>query len=295
MAVLLALGLEALARVAVNGISRTEKRIVGEASESRKLRQRDAKGKPVLLLAGNSLLLSDLDMDSLRSQLGGVASVQRYTVENTAYLDWYYGLKRLQSEGSRPSAVGLMLTLDHLNMDSVRGEYFAHRLMAATDLPGVMADTGIDRTQGANLFLAHYSAWLGTKTEMRKLVMGRLLPFSSGVLGQLPSPAPPLPEAEALLEKVSQRLLRFRKLFEGQGTRVCLIAPPVVAETPQRRAWLSEASRRAGVELIAPVPPGEYDRGLYTDGLHLGEEGKQRFTQKLGEALAHSQVLGAVK
>lgn len=295
LAVTLGLGLEALARVAVYGISRTEKRIVSEAAEARQLKAAGPDGTPVLLLAGNSLLLSDIDLAELRAQLAGVATVARYTVENTAYLDWYYGLKRLHDEGSRPAAVALMLTLDHLNMNSVRGEYFANRLMAARDLPGVMEDAGLDRTQGANLWLAHYSAWLGTKTEMRKLAMGRLLPFSGAVLAQVPSPAPPLPAPDALLEKVTARLRRYRELYARDSTRVCLITPPIARDTAQRRAWLSEAARRAGVELLDPVPPTEYPPTLYTDGLHFGEQAQHDFTHRLSAALRQSRVLGRIQ
>ena len=48
-----------------------------------------------VLLAGNSLPLEDIDLPSLKSAMGADFKTARYVVEQTYYLDWYYGLRSL--------------------------------------------------------------------------------------------------------------------------------------------------------------------------------------------------------
>jgi hypothetical protein len=274
--------LEMAARAAITRISRTERRIYEEGQLAVSIKARSREGVPNLLFVGNSLLLSDLDFLSLSDNLQGVIAPSQYAIENTAYLDWLYGLRRLQNEGSRPATVCLTLSLDQLLMDSVRGEYFAHRLMRPQDTLDVMADAGLDRTQASNLFLARFSAWLGTKTEIRKLILSRLLPFSSDVLMRIPAPrAAALGQREAVVQKIADRLRRFRAVMDSQGTRSCLLTPPVSTDTPERYSILEEGSGRAGVLWLAPVWPGTYEAGLYADGLHLTAEGRGEFTKAL--------------
>src|SRR5690348_10942419 len=113
--------------------SNIQRRIAGEHEAALKLRATE-QGNTTVLLIGNSLLMAGVDMEQLRAATANDISVVRYGIENTAVLDWYYGLKTLLSQGSRPAAVVLVMAQAHFVTTSTYGAYFAHYMMSPGDV-----------------------------------------------------------------------------------------------------------------------------------------------------------------
>ena len=110
---------------------------------------------------GNSLLLEGLDLPRAQQALASRYSVSRFVVEQTQYLDWYYGIRRLLAEGARPSILVMTLPTGHLISDGTRGEYFAHYQMQAGDIVEVARAANLDMTTASNFWFANWSEWLG--------------------------------------------------------------------------------------------------------------------------------------
>src|SRR5262249_38258814 len=87
--VLLMLALEFSAPIILKHFSRIERRINGELQTARGLQPKDEKGRPTVLLTGNSLILEGVDIDNLRAALPEYR-VDRLAIEQTHYLDWYF-------------------------------------------------------------------------------------------------------------------------------------------------------------------------------------------------------------
>ncbi len=278
-----ALALEIVTAAGFGRVSRIQGRIEGEYREAKALRHNA--GRPSLLVAGNSLLLAGIDFPGLRRRLAPDFDAHRLVIDNTQYLDWYFGLRRLFHEGSRPDRLVLVLTVSHLVSNRVRGEYFAHYQMLGRDVMSVQAATGIDNTTASNFLFSNWSSWLGSRSEIRKWFLGRVLP-EAGLLARLfPQPAPPLPDDEKLHRILTARLRQLRKLCGGYGTEIAIALPPLPNEDGRPRRALLRAGAAAGIPVLTPAAPGEYPLSLFLDGFHLSERGAARLTPNFGDAV----------
>jgi hypothetical protein len=57
--------------------------------------------------------------------------IEVFPIENTWFLDWYFGLDRLFSEGARPAIIALCLTRQLIGY-ATDGEYFARYVRVYT-------------------------------------------------------------------------------------------------------------------------------------------------------------------
>src|SRR5436853_3958118 len=144
-------------------LSRTERRVESETRAASVLRPVTPDGRPTVLLAGNSLLLEGVQLDPLRDKLAPQYAVSRLAIEQTHYLDWYFGLRRLLEEGSHPSVIVLSLATDQLASRLTLGESFAHRQMSSRDFKLVVQETKLDKTTASTYLFAHWSNWLADK------------------------------------------------------------------------------------------------------------------------------------
>jgi len=164
---LIYMALEVLSPKILARFSRIENRINHELAQAKQLNALND-GHPTVLLVGNSLLNEGVQLDSLRADLAPDYAVSRLVIEQTHYLDWYFGLRRLLAEGSHPSVIVLTLDPSQLASGFTLGESFARRQMSIRDLPQVVRDAGLDRTTASTYFLAHWSNWLGDKGYVRQ-------------------------------------------------------------------------------------------------------------------------------
>ena len=119
--VLLLVGCELAFRFAFSRISRIESRTHNEHLDALAVRP-GAPGKPTILLLGNSLLLESVDYPKIKTEWRSVAAPTRFVIEQTAYIEWSYGIKRLLSEGARPNRIILCLNIPQLVGNSILGE-----------------------------------------------------------------------------------------------------------------------------------------------------------------------------
>jgi hypothetical protein len=241
-------------------------------------------------MVGNSLLLASVDVPLLNQLGSGKFNYARLAVEQTQYVDWYFGLKRLFDEGAHPDAIVLVFGAHHWLADAVRGEYFAHELMRPLDVFQLAHELELDRTTVSNYFFASFSSWFGGRAEIRTFILSNILPDLQAFVGKL-SPGPPsYPAEEVIFSKVRERMARLKTLCDSHGVQLITVLHP----TLQARApfdVLAKAAEAAALPFVLPVAKQAYPRELYADLYHLNARGMERFTRDLVVPL-ESQLLG---
>ena len=154
------LGAEMLARYAFPRISQIEGRIRSDERQAMSIRASTPGSPPTVLVVGNSLLLRGLDYPKIQTEMAPQARVLRFGIENTEYLDWYYGLRHMFAAGVHPSMVVLCLNLGQTVSSRTLGDYSARHLFGGSELLSVAHETGMDATRTSGLILAHWSAFL---------------------------------------------------------------------------------------------------------------------------------------
>jgi hypothetical protein len=187
LALCYACALELATRVVLPRISHLEGRLAADYAAARHLTPKSADGSVSLLIVGNSLLLDGIDRKDLQRRLP-LRHVVVYPIESTTYLDWYFGLRRLFAEGSRPATVIVALTPQQVLSGSTDGERFARSLMQMSDLPRVARAAKLDAMTTSDYFFANLSAWLGARTTVRNALLNSWLPNAPSLVARfLPS------------------------------------------------------------------------------------------------------------
>ncbi len=289
--VVIFLGLEISSPLILARLSRTERRINGEMQAALALRRTTVDGRPTVLLAGNSLLIEGVQMDSLRNALASHYEVNRLTVEQTHYLDWYFGLRRLLQSGSRPSFIVLTLATDQLASRFTLEEAFARRQMSARDLPLVVREAQLDRTATTTYFFAHWSRWQASKGFIRQCVMILMIPHFRQLAARIADHGPHVNDPAVLLQKARERLPQLGELSRTYGVRIVLLVPPTLHEDHSRE--IQQIGEASGVPVWVLSPPGEFPRDYFMDGFHLNAHGSEIFTARLAQRLSTMQPLQA--
>ncbi len=279
----LSIAFESATAVGFSRISRIARRIDTEYHEALRLRHSPVCAPASMLLAGNSLLLEAVDVPSFNQQVEGRFHASRFAVEQTQYLDWYFGLRRLFHSGSRPDIVVLTLNTHHLLASTTRGDYFAHFQMDARDIVGVAKAEKLDTTTASDYLFANWSVWLGGKAEIRKIVLMKLLPNINQFTDRLPGPTPPAPPPDAVQSQAEPRLKALREVCAAYDASLIFVIPPAT-DPADPSAAVEAAGKRAGVPVLVPYRGGEMPGALYRDGFHLSPEGAKLFTARLASA-----------
>ncbi len=276
-------GLELSERYAFPRIEAMDARLDTEHAQADELRP--VPGEPVpVLIVGNSLLKKGIIVSMLNQKLRPNYAVTRYVVEDTNYLDWYYGLHRLFREGARPKAVILVLNARQLVAPDIYGDFFAQVLMDRRDLLAVKRTTASDNTVASNLLFANLSRFYGLRAEVHKSFLLRLLPDFPRLAAKIRPPTPPLPPDKEIDREATQRLREISSLCAQYGAQFVLVVPPSITARDGSVA-VRRAGSRIGVQVFVPFRPQELPANLYSDGFHLNYEGAQLFTQALGSSL----------
>jgi len=269
--------LEAATRLGFQRISRIERRIGAEYREARSIPATEAGQAPSMLFVGNSLLLEAVEYPGIQKAAGPEIRVQRFVIERTNYLDWYYGIRRLLNEGSHPDFIVLCLAPSQMAHKLIRGEYSSYYLFQASDIPAVARDEEYGLTAESSLFAAHYSLYFAGRANLRSFLLNRVDHSYSEILQNLgigSIGAAPTGEIERIAE------LRLRTLTEsiGNRTRLILLLPPTfMPGEPELRA----AAEKAGVPFLTPVHTGEIPRSMFMDEFHVNAQGAEKFTTAL--------------
>ena len=278
MAALLA-SVELVVRFGLGRSSRIEGRIDGEHRAVLAMVRSSGPGTKVLVI-GNSLLLLGVDFPVLQSALGPQSKAARYVIEQTGYLDWYYGLRRLYSEGARPDAVVLPLSARQMITDSVRGEYFAHRMMNTSDVLDAARDAKLSATGTFSLLLGRFSAFYGTRSETRKFVLIKAVPGVEDLVPYMIQGRDRNPlDHDRVVRIAGLRLKQMDELVRKHGGHFIFVVPASL--DPDEDVYLQEAGRAAGVRVLVPLPTGSLSSKDFTDGFHLSPAGASRFTSAL--------------
>lgn len=275
--------LEAASRTVVPRFSASTRRAEQDFEAARQLRAATSDNRK-LLLVGNSLLLHGINRHTLRRELEPGWASAFLPMENTSYWDWYFGLRRLLAEGSRPSAVILSINVRNLVTDSTNGEQFAHTMMQRSDLLRVADVSNLDNTTASGYFFASFSSWLGGRVGIRNWLLQRWLPHADLlVLSFIPRGGSAF--ADGIVESHAlPRLKQMQDLCRSYGARFIYVVP-ATRNTSDPAMALQTAAAAAGIDVIVPFAPGEMPAEGFEDGFHLNERGAASFTDRLAPIL----------
>jgi hypothetical protein len=277
-AVALGVSTEAAARFGLSHISRIQRRIDAEGASSLRIRTAANENAKDILFVGNSLLLEGVDFETLKASLEGRYRAHRYIVESTNFYDWQYGLRRLFREGMRPSAVILCLNAPQLTTPAIRGDFSARMLFGVQDIWPAARATGADLTTTSGYYIAHYSAFYATRSELRAVVMGKLTPAVVVMWQESVTKPAVIPADDQLIPVMEPRLRMMRELCASYGVDFQFLIPPTIQ--PGDTA-IVRAGGLAGVAVLRPIPNGSLSSDFYRDGFHLNEKGAAIFTKAI--------------
>ena len=284
--VLILCGFEASIRIGFSRVSRIESRTFSDHTAALAVRHR-ADSRPSILLLGNSLLLEGIDYDRLRAGLEPAAMPTRFVIEQTAWLDWYYGIRRLFAEGSRPDRIVLCLNIDQLVSDRLLGDYAAFYLIQTSDLAEAGSAAGYSLTRISSLFFARYSLGFAGLTNFRNFALNKVAPSYGGALHEIRAMARAQGEKNTnVLARAGVRLARLQSLCAEFHTRCDILVPPaLVPQGESEESELVEAGKKAGTKILIPVPVNAWGREMYGDGFHLTPAAAVSFTDLVATAL----------
>jgi hypothetical protein len=273
--------LEVVTRTKFTHISRVQRRIDNDKRAALELKPSAGDGSKTFLLVGNSLLVHGVEPDKLHKEMAPSYYSEVLGIENTQFLDWYFGLRRFFAEGSKPAVIVLSLTTRQLISHGINGEYFAYQMMQERDILRVKKAAHLDNTMTSNLFFANQSAWLGSRSMIRNWLLGELMPSVDQLTAYLPEKAPPLPADELVIQQSLGRLEEMQELCRDNGAGFIFVQPSVrgVSDVEDK---LRAAAAGAGIVVLVPFRGGEMPAAYYSDGFHLNAQGADLFTKKLG-------------
>jgi hypothetical protein len=210
--------------------------------------------------------------------------VTRFVVEDTGYLDWYYGLRRLFREGARPKVVVLVLNARQLLAPNVEGDTFADRLMDSRDLLSVKRSLAYDNTVTSNLLFTKFSRFYGARSSVHKRFLVYLMPDFPQLAATLRPPSLPLAADDNIVIEATERFRKMASLCAEYGAQFVFVVPPST-EARDGSSAIQMAGNRSGIPVLVPFQPQQLPLDLYSDGFHLNHRGARIFTQALSSSL----------
>lgn len=277
------LGLELSSPIILKRFSRIERRIESETLAASTLPPFTPDGRPTVLLAGNSLLLEGVELDALQNNLAPQYAVSRLAIEQTHYLDWYFGLRRLLEQGSHPSVIVLTLATDQIASGFTLGEAFARRQMSARDFSLAVREARLDKTDASSYFFAHWSNWLADKGFIRQDVLILMVPNCRELAERIADHGPHVNDPSVLLGMARQRLPQLREIAQSYGVKIVVLVPPTLRQ--DHSSEIQQLGEAVGVPVWVLSPPGEFSRDLFRDGFHLNLQGSEIFTTRLANQI----------
>ena len=240
-----------------------------------------------LLMVGNSYLEVGVNRDNLQREIAPAYSIAYLPMSGTSYLDWYFGLRKLFAEGSRPSVVGVCLSTRDLISDTTYGGSFAHTLMLRSDLLRVKKESHLDNTMASDYFFDSLSSWMGHRAEIHNWLLRRVGPEINDLVAYLKPKNQPLPPSDVIVAKALPRLRMLNELSQQNGARFFLLVPPTM-DVQDASKEIQQAAAKEGILVLLPFQHAELPESAFLDGAHLNPQGAALFTERLGPALLQS-------
>ena len=279
--------LEAVTRTAFPRINHVWRTIQADHLRAVSLRP-DTPGKSVsMLIVGNSYLEVGVNRDSLQQEIAPNFSLAYMPMSGTSYLDWYFGLRRLFTEGSRPAIVGVCLSTRDLLSDSTYGGSFANSLMLKRDILKVKQESHLDNTAMTDYLFANSSSWMGHRGEIHNWLLRKTAPSINDLVPFFKPKNRPLPPTSEVLAKALPRLRLLNELCRENGSRFFLLIPPT-RDVNDASNELQAAAAREGLLVVLPFQHAELPEDVFIDGAHLNPQGAALFTERLGPTLLQS-------
>jgi len=277
--------LEATMRLVVPLLSAGAQRELQDNRAALALRPTTSQGSRTVLVIGNSLLLSGVVGPQLRHSLAPRYAVQLYPVENTRFLDWYFGLRRLFARGSRPAVVILCMNIRQLASNATAGEAFAHQMMQMSDLMQVQRLAGLDMMRTSDYFFANLSSWIGGRVYFRNGVLEKWVPHASMLVAHFNEVDPtPITANPAINGRALEHLRQIRELCRSRGASFIMLIPPARSRNDPAPT-IAVAAAKEGIPVLVPYGPGEMPVEAFSDGLHLNPQGALLFTARVDQVL----------
>lgn len=240
-----------------------------------------------MLMVGNSYLEVGVNRQNLQREIAPTYSIAYLPMSGTSYLDWYFGLRKLFAEGSRPAIVGVCLSTRDLLSDATYGESFAHALMLRSDLFRVKKESHLDNTMTSDYFFDSLSSWMGHRSEIHDWLLRKAAPQMTELAAFLKPKNPPLPPSDVILAKALPRLRQLNELSQQYGARFFLLIPPTM-DVRDASKEIQQAAAKEGILVLLPFQHAELPETAFIDGAHLNPQGAQLFTERLGPTLLQS-------
>jgi len=275
--VLLCCGAELFARFQLQNASRIEGRT---AAEWRELTSLGSNGTGQMLVLGNSLLLMGVDIDALKRGLAPEVTCRRFVIEQTGYLDWYFGLRKIYDEGVRPAVIVVSMNARQLISESIRGEYSAYWLMKTGDVLPAARAARLSATATTSMLFGNLSAYYGTRMETRKVLLKRALPPVQQLQPYLTPVAERTPlDRPEVVSLGAKRLRELNDLVSQHGGVFVFVVPAFLEE--EESVYFKAAGAEAGIAPIVPLSNDDVTDADFLDGFHLNPAGASRYTAAL--------------
>lgn len=274
--------LELVTRVGFSRISSTQHRIHEDYQAAILLQPTALDKRRSILIVGNSLLLFGVNRAKFIEEMAPKYHVVLLPIENTVYLDWYFGLRRLFAEGSRPEVVIVCLNIQQLISHSTNGEYFAHYMMRTSDIFNVKKIARLDTTKTSNFFFANVSSWIGSRSQIRNWLLEKLMPSFETLAGYLPNRASAILSTDDVVKQALLNLKDLQELVINNGARFIFLIPPQAnSDNHNVTALIKSLAAQDGITIVTPYIPGEMPANVFKDGFHLNPYGADLFTERL--------------
>jgi len=279
--------LEIVTRMAFPRINHVWRTLQADQLTAVSLRPSAPSKSATMLMVGNSYLEVGVNRDNLQHEITPTFSIAYLPISGTSYLDWYFGLRRLFAEGSRPAIVGVCLSTRDLISDATYGGPFAHTLMLRSDLLQVRKESHLDNTMTSDYFFDSLSSWMGHRAEIHNWLLRKSAPKVDDLVPYLRPQKQPLPPSDVIVAKALPRLRILNELAQQHGARFFLLIPPTM-DVQDASKEIQHAAAKEGILVLLPFQHAELPESAFLDGAHLNPQGAALFTEKLGPTLLQS-------
>ena len=256
---------------------------------------------PRIMILGNSLLLHGIDETMLREHISKAlsrpCSVSKVTPVSTAARDWLYLYDTYFTQSqSHPDIAVIGFVSHHLpDQSELKMRRLTRHFCSLENLGSCLNEEGGSLDEKAIGFISHFSALFGDQRTHQWGVSSATIPqFGPGVsrLNNILDAAKNRPvQGKKKVTGAPPSPRSYRKLAHLIKTLKAHGVKPYFIPMPQPEPWTVDPEAKATIKeqggtLIERSVNPRLGRSDFSDGYHLGETGKIRFTSFLASVLS---------